>query len=136
MVRNQPDIDVEIPRSPKIKSSKTPRTIRVSSHEPVPVEMKKKVMDRAKRICEYPKCKENKLLQFHHRNLKNTDNRASNIELLCPNHHKKRHSEKTRKTVSYDILTGEKITRFSTKPKKKISIRKPGKKSVFKQKTF
>ena len=92
MVRNQPDIDVEIQQSPKIKSCKIPRIIRISSHEPVPVEMKKKVLDRAKRACEYPKCKENKLLQFHHKNLKNTDNRASNIELLCPNHHRSGHN--------------------------------------------
>jgi hypothetical protein len=119
MVRNQFSID--IPKFPKII---TPEIPRVSSREPVRIEIKKKVIDRAKKICEYPRCKEKEFLEFHHKNMKNNDNRATNIELLCPKHHRKRHSEKIRKTVSYDIVTGQKIIRLAKKPKKKTTKRK------------
>ena len=114
MVRNQFNIDIEIPKLPKIKTTKIPG---VSSREPVRIEIKKKVIDRAKKICEYPSCREKVFLEFHHKNMKNNDNRASNIKLLCPKHHRMRHSEKIRKTVCYDIVTGQKITRFAKKPK-------------------
>ncbi|MBN2603637.1 MAG: HNH endonuclease [Candidatus Thermoplasmatota archaeon] len=133
IVENRFSGDVEIPEPPKIKIL---GGMEVSSREPVPIEIKKKVLDRAKRICEYPKCKEKEFLEFHHKNLKNSDNRASNIELLCPKHHRKRHSEKIKKTVGYDILSGEKITRLKTKPRKKASARKTGKKSTSKRKTL
>ena len=119
-----------------LKDSKTnsPKTPVVSSHEPVPIEIKKKVIDRAKKICEYKGCRENKFLEFHHKNLKNNDNSTSNIELLCPRHHILRHIEKTRKTISYDILTGQKITRNSKKPKK-TTKRKTFKKPIKKRRT-
>ena len=66
--------------------------------------------------------------------MKNNDNRASNIELLCPKHHRMRHIEKIRKIVSYDIVTGQKITRFAKKPMKKTTKRKILKKSISKRK--
>ena len=68
--------------------------------------------------------------------MKNNDNRASNIELLCPEHHRMRHSEKIRKTVGYDIVTGQKITRLTQKPKKKTTKRKTFKKHKSKRKTL
>jgi len=136
MVRNQFNIDIEIPKLPKIKLPKIPGITGVSSREPVPIEIKKKVIDRAKKICEYPRCKEKEFLEFHHKNMKNNDNRASNIELLCPKHHRKRHSEKIRKTVGYDIVTGQKITHLTKKPKKKTTKRKTFKKPKSKRKTI
>ncbi len=135
MVRNQFNIDIEIPKSPEIKPPKLLGITVVSSREPVPIEIKKKVIDRAKKICEYLRCKEKELLEFHHKNMKNNDNRASNIELLCPKHHRMRHSEKIRKT-GYDIITGQKITRFTKKPKKKTTKRKTFKKPILKRKTL
>ena len=39
---------------PKIKTTQIQG---VSSREPVRIEIKKKVIDRAKKICEYPKCR-------------------------------------------------------------------------------
>jgi len=134
MIRNQ--FNSNIPDLPKINPAKLPGNTKVSSHEPVPIEIKKKVIDRAKKICEYPKCKENKHLEFHHKNMKNNDNSASNIELLCPKHHRMRHIEKIRKTVCYDILTGQKITRLVKRPKKKETKRKTFKKSIQKRKTL
>ena len=133
MVRNQFNIGIEISKLPKIKTTKIPK---VSSREPVRIEIKKKVMDRAKKICEYPGCKEKVFLEFHHKNMKNNDNRASNIELLCSKHHRMRHSEKIRKTVGYDIVTGQKIICLAKKSKKKTTKRKTFKKSISKQKTF
>ena len=129
MISNQ--FNNETQKKPNINSPKTPV---VSSHEPVPIEIKKKVIDRAKKICEYKGCRENKFLEFHHKNLKNNDNSTSNIELLCSRHHILRHIEKTRKTISYDILTGQKITRNSKKPKK-TTKRKTFKKPIKKRRT-
>ena len=106
---------------PKIKTTRIPG---VSSREPVRIEIKKKVIDRAKKICEYPKCREKEFLEFHHKNMKNNDNRASNIELLCPKHHRMRHSEKIQKTVGIDIVSGQKIIRLAKKPKRKTIKRK------------
>jgi hypothetical protein len=133
MVRNQFNIDIEIPKPQKIKTTKIPK---ISSREPVRIEIKKKVIDRAKKICEYPRCKEKVFLEFHHKNMKNNDNRASNIELLCSKHHRMRHIEKIRKTVVYDIVTGQKIIRLAKKSKKKTTKRKTFKKSISKRKTF
>ena len=48
MVRNQFNIDIKIPNLPKIKTPKIPAIIGVSSREPVPIEIKKKVIDRAR----------------------------------------------------------------------------------------
>ena len=118
---------------PKIKTTKNPR---FSSREPVRIEIKKKIIDRAKKICEYPRCKEKEFLEFHHKNMKNNDNRASNIELLCSKHHRMRHSKKIRKTVGYDIVTGQKIIRLTKKSKKKTTKSKTFKKSISKRKTF
>ena len=135
MVRNQFNIDIKnlnlLQITPKITGIPG-----VSSREPVPIEIKKKVIDRAKKICEYLKCKEKKFLEFHHKNMKNNDNRAANIEYICPKHHRMRHSEKIRKTVGYDIITGQKITRLAKKPKKKTNKRKTFKKSISKRKTL
>jgi hypothetical protein len=133
MVRNQFNIDIENPKLPKIKTTKIPG---FSSREPVRIEIKKKVIDRAKKICEYPRCKEKVFLEFHHKNMKNNDNRASNIELLCSKHHRMRHSEKIRKIVGYDVVTGQKIIRLVKKSKKKITKRKTFKKSISKWKTL
>ncbi len=131
MNRNQ--INSDNPNLPKINP---PKILIISSHEPVPIEIKKKVIDRAKKICEYPKCREKKYLEFHHKNMKNNDNSASNISLLCPRHHRIRHIEKTRKTITYDILTGQKITRHAKKPKKKTTKRKTFKKPTSKRRTL
>ena len=44
-------------------------------------------------------------LQIHHKNMKNSDNRLSNLELLCPTHHYAKHGKgknpKRKKNVSW-----------------------------------
>lgn len=108
-----------------VKLAKVTMWGKTSSREPVPGKIKRNVKERARYTCEYSGCDYKEDLQFHHINMKNWDNRASNIELLCPNHHKKRHNKKIRKVISENILTGEKKTRLVTKSKNK----KPKKKT-------
>jgi len=126
---------IKIPKikQPRIKQPKIPGFGKASSREPLPAKVKNKVRERAKNTCEYRGCKHKENLQFHHKNMRNSDNRVSNIELLCPNHHMKRHSEKRRKVVGQDLLTGKKKTRLVKKPKKKTK-RKSSKKTTRRKK--
>lgn len=135
--------DIKMPKikQPVIKPIriKQPKIIgfgKASSREPLPAKKKNAVRERAKNTCEYRGCKHKENLQFHHKNMKNSDNRISNIELLCPNHHMKRHSEKFRKNVSEDWLTGEKKTRLVKKPKKKTTKKTTTKKRTNKNDQF
>lgn len=121
-------------RMPKIRQPKIVGFGTASSRESLPADKKRKVRERAKNTCEYRGCKHKENLQFHHKNMKNSDNRLSNIELLCPNHHMKRHSQKIRKTTGRDWVTGEKTTRLVKKPKKKITKKKTTKKRKIKRK--
>jgi 5-methylcytosine-specific restriction endonuclease McrA len=68
-----------------------------SSREPIPADKKKAVLERAGNRCEV--CGEKPYgttLEFHHKNMKSSDNRLSNLQLLCPNHHRFKHSRKRR----------------------------------------
>ncbi len=120
---------------PKIKQPKFDLFGKASSREPLPADKKRKVRERAKNTCEYRGCKHKENLQFHHKNMKNSDSRLSNIELLCPNHHAKRHSQKGRKVLGHDFITGEKITRLIKKPTKKKSTKKKTSKKKRKKKS-
>ncbi|MEK6977672.1 MAG: hypothetical protein AABX40_04635 [Candidatus Hydrothermarchaeota archaeon] len=119
-----------MPRNPFIIGIKQPKINlgfgRSSSREPVPAKVKNTVKKRAKNTCEYRGCNHKSNLQFHHKNMKNSDNRVSNIELLCPNHHAKRTEKKRRIVVSKNMITGEKITRLVKRnPKNKKAKKKP-----------
>ena len=58
-------------------------------------------------------------LQIHHKNMKNNDNKLSNLELLCPNDHIARHSKAFRR-VYKDSFGNKRLTRLvKKKPKKK-----------------
>ncbi len=68
--------------------------------EPIPAKLRKKILERAKNTCEYSGCNiknEDIKLHNHHKNLKNDDNRPSNLSVLCPNHHQKIHTEASKK---------------------------------------
>lgn len=138
MPRSQFGYDIKIPKI-KIPKVAIPKlrglNYNVSSREPLPAKVKNAVRERAKNTCEYRGCKYKDNLQFHHKNMKNNDNRVSNIELLCPNHHAKRHNDKIRKIVGRDILTGRTKTRLVKKPKKKPTKRKVSKKKTTKKTT-
>jgi len=125
MLRN--DFDIRLPdvKIPKVKLPKLKGLdYKVSSREPLPAKIKNAVRERAKNTCEYRGCRYKENLQFHHKNMRNSDNRLSNIELLCPNHHAKRHNAKIRKIIGRDIFTGKKITRLVKKTGKKTSNKK------------
>jgi len=63
-------------------------------------------------------------LQIHHKNMKNNDNRLSNLELLCPNHHIQRHSKAFRRVYYKPTLLGVKKTTRLIKKKPKVKIKK------------
>lgn len=95
-----------------------------SSREPIPADKKRAVRQRAGNKCEVCRKKPRGVtLQFHHKNMKNDDNRLSNIQLLCPNHHTAKH-KKARRKVYRDVLGNPissriiKKKRASGKPKK------------------
>jgi hypothetical protein len=77
--------------------------LKVSKREPVPADIKKEVIKRVmdkyhKLVCQ--KCHEKErgvTLEFHHIDFNRNHNKASNIELLCPNHHCQRHNLKKKK---------------------------------------
>lgn len=76
--------------------------------EPLKAEVKNAVRKRAGNTCEWSKCNEKRYLDFHHKNMKNDDNRISNIILLCPTHHRAWH-DKYKKVSHKDITTGMEI---------------------------
>ena len=97
--------------------------------ERVPAKVKNQVKDRVKKkygrlVCEVCKKKPRGVtLQYHHKNMKNTDNRPNNIQLLCPNHHSLKHKKKYRK--QYRDITGRvRATRLVRKKSKKKKTRK------------
>lgn len=60
----------------------------------IPAKRKHEVEDKYNKKCAVCKKKPKGVtLQFHHKNMKNNDNRLSNLELLCPNHHYQKHSK-------------------------------------------
>ncbi len=113
------------PKPFKIKPKKINLSFgKASSREPLPAKIKNKVKDRGNNICEYRNCNHKQNLHFHHKNMKNSDSRVSNIELLCPNHHAVRHDQKIRKVVNKDPIMGTKTTRLVKKSNNKKK-RKP-----------
>jgi len=93
------------------------------AREPVSAKVKKKVRERAKNTCERKYCREKEGLQFHHKNMKNDDNRVKNVILLCLNHHAKTHRETKRKVYERDVL-GNPLRARVVKKKPKTKKRK------------
>lgn len=62
------------------------------------------------------------------------DSSKSNIVKVFSLQTRRRHCEKIRKTVGYDIITGQKITRLTKKPKNKTTKRRTFNKPDSKQK--
>ena len=89
-----------LPRKRDIARMVSARRIR----EPIPAKVKHVIESRAGNMCEGSQCQQRQYLEFHHLNMKNDDNRISNIRLLCPNHHKAWHDKN--KKVSHRNITG------------------------------
>jgi hypothetical protein len=114
---------LKLPRLPKL-----PLGLRYSSREPIPAKKKQEVRERARNKCEVchkkPYCV---TLEFHHKNMKNNDNSLSNLQLLCPNHHKQKHASARRKYYR-DILGREYYSRLVKRIPEKKSRKGPTKK--------
>jgi len=68
--------------------------------ERIPAKLRKQALEKSKNTCQYPKCKITSkyvTLQAHHINLKNDNNRLSNIKILCPTHHAIVHYKQSKK---------------------------------------
>ena len=96
--------------------------------EPISAKKRKQALVRAKDTCQYSGCKikEGELikLQIHHLNLKNDDNRLSNLMVLCGTHHGVM-DKKSRRIVEKDILGRETKSRIiKAKPKTKKKKKK------------
>ena len=90
--------------------------------EPIPAKRKKQALAKAKYKCQFKGCNEKEILDFHHINMKNDDNRLSNIAVLCPTHHRKIH-KKIKVKVEKEIL-GREIKRRIIKVKPKSKTKK------------
>ena len=109
---------IQLPRKRDIERMTSFRRVR----EPVPAAKKKEALARANYTCQWPGCKVKNsyvTLQIHHKNMKNDDNRLSNLMVLCPTHHTKIHQRLKRK-VTRNILGAEVSSRI-VKTKKKAS---------------
>ena len=123
-------------KSPKIPSARKmlPRKRDVQRmvsmkriREPISAPLKKKVLARAKNVCEHVGCriKNSEIkLQMHHKNMNNDDNRLVNIIALCPNCHWLKHKNK-KKISKRDALGREISSRVvSSKRKKQLEAKK------------
>jgi 5-methylcytosine-specific restriction endonuclease McrA len=112
----------ELPTSRSLK-----RILGYSSREPIPADKKRAVRERARNKCEVCHKKPYGVtLEFHHKNMRNSDNRLSNLQLLCPNHHRLKHSRARRKVTTDElgrthsrIVKKKQQTKSKTKPRKK-----------------
>ena len=88
-----------------------------SSREPIPADKKRAIIERAGNKCEVCHKKLPGVpLEFHHKNMKNDDNRLSNLQLLCPNHHRRKHTI-ARWKVYRDVLGNPIASRIIKKKK-------------------
>jgi hypothetical protein len=116
---------------PTEKSIKKALGLKYSSREPIPADKKRKVREKAGNKCEVCRKKPYRVtLEFHHKNMKNDDNRPSNLQLLCPTHHKQKHAQARRK-VYRDIMGRKYYTRLVKKKIGKKAKRRRKAKSLF-----
>jgi hypothetical protein len=112
IAKNQKAMQRSIAKQTSLSISKEGRV-------PVKAELRKKVYKKCNDKCHYPRCVikntnvYGKVLQIHHIDMNNTHTFLSNLELLCPTHHKIKHNIKFRKIIT----TGNIMNGFRTRKK-------------------
>ena len=120
-----PKIRMSIPRGTLPRKRDLIRATNILNkriREPIKAEIKHKIFLRAHNKCEWRGCNQTEHLHIHHKNMKNDDNRLSNLILLCPNHHAALH-DKYKRVVEKD-LTGREIGSRVVTKKQKENIKK------------
>lgn len=133
--KNQRDIQKSLASQQRAMSKIVGLDIKREGRVPVKADLRKKVYAKYHNKCNYPKCIINdtnyggKVLQIHHIDMDNTHTYLSNLELICPTHHKIRHNEKFRKTIKKgNFLNGFKTEkRLVTKAQNKELNKKKAK---------
>jgi len=64
---------------------------KASAREPLPLDRRRAILQRARYRCENPGCKQNVRPHIHHIDLDNSDNNLRNLIALCPNCHQQAH---------------------------------------------
>lgn len=103
--------------------------------EPISASLRKQALEIAKYKCQYPKCKvSNKYipLQAHHINLKNDNNRLSNIKMLCPTHHSKVHQKFSKKYKTEQKRLEKKKKKLLEKKAKELKLLEEKRKKLIK----
>jgi len=121
------DLQKYLPKHRDVLRQITGRRIR----EPIPASKKKEALRKAKGKCQWVRCSERDILDLHHLNLRNDDNRLSNIKVLCPTHHRKIHQQIKRK-IERDIVGREiksRLVKVKPKTKKKVKRKKTRRKT-------
>jgi len=139
IAKEQIDLQKNIARNQRAMQKSITQQVKLSISKEVRVhvksELRKKVYKKYKDKCHDSHCpiKDTnvwgKVLQIHHIDMNNTHTYLSNLELLCPTHHKIRHNIQFRKVVTRgNIMNGFKTTkRLITKEKNKELNRKKAK---------
>jgi hypothetical protein len=63
-----------------------------SDREPLPQDVRKTVLERARQRCENEQCGYQGMPVIHHIDMNNSNNRLNNLAALCPNCHQKAHN--------------------------------------------
>ena len=104
----------------KIINRKVTTSIKEEKRKPIPAKLRKEVYEKYKGRC--AKCPKKSPLDIHHKDMKNTNNKPSNLVLLCKNHHGEEH-EKYYKKV-YSKKWHKKNTLKKAMPEKRTTINK------------
>jgi hypothetical protein len=110
----------------KFLNIQVPKSIREEKRKPLKASTKKEVYDKFKGRCN--KCSKKNPLEIHHKDMKNSNNRLSNLVLLCPNHHTLEHQKYYKKVFAKEYhKKNSKSSSKKTKksPKKKQTRRTP-----------
>ena len=74
---------------------------------PIPIDVQRQVIGRAKSRCQWEWCKRHGSLEIHHIDGKPSNHRLNNLIYLCPNHHQDAHDRRARTWQIHDWAKGK-----------------------------